>query len=119
MAADAGDVPAGAPVAARPRAFSAHAIHLVRTATQANLTLSQMADQKASLLMGAFALRDSRRVGGLAGAIRLVTKNPADATGLDDRGEIAVGKRADLVRVGFSGDQAVVRGVWREGARVS
>lgn len=53
MAADAGDVPAGAPVAARPRAFSAHAIHLVRTATQANLTLSQMADQKASLLMGA------------------------------------------------------------------
>jgi len=37
----------------QPRAFSAHAIHLVRTATQANLTLSQMADQKASLLMGA------------------------------------------------------------------
>ncbi|MEO7385020.1 MAG: Pycsar system effector family protein [Novosphingobium sp.] len=33
--------------------FSLQAIHLVRTAVQANLTLSQMADQKASILMGA------------------------------------------------------------------
>lgn len=41
-----------AAAASRP-AFSPHAIHLVRTATQANLTLSQMADQKASILMGA------------------------------------------------------------------
>lgn len=37
----------------RERPYSVQAIHLVRTATQANLTLSQMADQKASLLMGA------------------------------------------------------------------
>ena len=33
--------------------YSPHAIHLVRTAVQANLTLSQMADQKASILLGA------------------------------------------------------------------
>lgn len=33
--------------------FSVQAIHLVRTALQTNLTLSQMADQKASILMGA------------------------------------------------------------------
>ena len=33
--------------------FSPQAIHLVRTAALTNLTLSQMADQKASLLMGA------------------------------------------------------------------
>ncbi|RVQ66378.1 hypothetical protein EKN06_10100 [Croceicoccus ponticola] len=33
--------------------YSAQAVHLVRTATQSNLTLSQMADQKASMLMGA------------------------------------------------------------------
>ena len=33
--------------------YSIQAIHLVRTATQVNLTLSQMADQKASILMGA------------------------------------------------------------------
>lgn len=36
-----------------PRKLSVQAVHLVRTATQANLTLSQMADQKASILMGA------------------------------------------------------------------
>lgn len=33
--------------------FTPHAIHLVRTTMQVNLTLSQMADQKASMLMGA------------------------------------------------------------------
>ena len=33
--------------------FSLQAIHLVRTTMQVNVTLSQMADQKASILMGA------------------------------------------------------------------
>jgi hypothetical protein len=33
--------------------FSPQAIHLVRTTQQVNVTLSQMADQKASILMGA------------------------------------------------------------------
>ncbi|ASJ92399.1 hypothetical protein CBR61_00970 [Porphyrobacter sp. CACIAM 03H1] len=36
-----------------PSGYSNHAIHLVRTAQQINLALSQMADQKASILMGA------------------------------------------------------------------
>jgi len=36
-----------------PTGFSNHAIHLVRTSQQLNLSLSQMADQKASILMGA------------------------------------------------------------------
>ncbi len=36
-------------------------------------------------------------------AVRLVTANPAKAAGLTDRGEIAVGKRADLVAVGNDG----------------
>jgi hypothetical protein len=36
-----------------PRKLSVQAVHLVRTATQTNLALSQMADQKASILMGA------------------------------------------------------------------
>ena len=40
-------------ITAEPRKFSVNAIHLVRTATQTNLSLSQMADQKASILMGA------------------------------------------------------------------
>jgi len=40
-------------MAQEPRKLSMQAVHLVRTATQTNLTLSQMADQKASILMGA------------------------------------------------------------------
>ncbi|KPF93470.1 hypothetical protein IP81_04040 [Novosphingobium sp. AAP83] len=36
-----------------PTGFSNHAIHLVRTTQQINLSLSQMADAKASILMGA------------------------------------------------------------------
>ncbi|WP_421852583.1 Pycsar system effector family protein [Novosphingobium sp.] len=36
-----------------PSGYSNHAIHLVRTAQTLNLTLSQMADSKASILMGA------------------------------------------------------------------
>jgi len=36
-----------------PRSFSPNAIHLVRTTQTINLSLSQMADQKASILMGA------------------------------------------------------------------
>ena len=44
--------------------FSAHAVHMMRTAQLNTLTLSQMADQKASILMGAtflvFSLTVSR-----------------------------------------------------------
>ena len=39
--------------------------------------------------------------------------------GLADRGEIAVGKRADLIRVHVARDIPVVRSVWREGRRVA
>jgi len=52
-------------------------------------------------------------------ALATVTVNPAKAAGLADRGEIAIGKRADLVRVRMVGDLPVVRGVWRQGLRVS
>ena len=38
---------------ARPSGFSKDSIYLIRTTVQANLALSQMADQKASILMGA------------------------------------------------------------------
>lgn len=52
-------------------------------------------------------------------AIRMVSSTPAKAAHLDDRGEIALGKRADLVRVRLHGDMPVIKGVWREGQRVS
>jgi alpha-D-ribose 1-methylphosphonate 5-triphosphate diphosphatase len=51
-------------------------------------------------------------------AIRLVTKNPASAARLDDRGEIAVGKRADLVAVGMPGGLPQVTNVWSNGKSV-
>ena len=52
-------------------------------------------------------------------SIRMVSATPARAAHLSDRGEIALGKRADLVRVRMHGDMPVVRGVWRQGQRVS
>ncbi len=42
-----------APSLPSPSGYSNHAIHLVRTSQQLNLALSQMADAKASILMGA------------------------------------------------------------------
>lgn len=47
------ETPKAAPSLPSPSGYSNHAIHLVRTAQQINLALSQMADQKASILMGA------------------------------------------------------------------
>jgi alpha-D-ribose 1-methylphosphonate 5-triphosphate diphosphatase len=72
----------------------------------------------ASLLLAAFELPTRVPQLDLPHAIRLVTKNPAEATGMADRGEIAPGKRADLVRVAKAGEVPVVRCVWRQGARV-
>ena len=40
-------------MAEKPPEYSVHAIHLVRTAVQSHLTLSQMADQKANILLAA------------------------------------------------------------------
>lgn len=56
-------------------------------------------------------------------AVATVTRNPALACGMTDRGELRTGLRADLVRVHIATlpggvPQAVVRGVWREGQRV-
>jgi alpha-D-ribose 1-methylphosphonate 5-triphosphate diphosphatase len=73
----------------------------------------------ASLLMAAFHLPKAVPAIDLPGAIRTVTRTPAKAVGLDDRGEIAIGKRADLVRVRVTENIPVVRSVWRTGARVA
>jgi len=56
-------------------------------------------------------------------AVATVTRNPAEAAGMGDRGALSPGLRADLVQVHMAelpggGRQAVVRGVWREGQRV-
>jgi alpha-D-ribose 1-methylphosphonate 5-triphosphate diphosphatase len=72
-----------------------------------------------SLLMAALQLPQHVPAIDLAAAVRTVTKTPAEAVGLPDRGEIAVGKRADLIRVHVARDIPVVRSVWREGHRVA
>ena len=71
-----------------------------------------------ALLQAAFLLPERVESCTLPQAIALVSSNPARAAGLDDRGEISVGRRADLVRVRMAGGLPVVRGVWREGKRV-
>src|ERR1700712_1193358 len=72
-----------------------------------------------SLLMGALQLPQRVPAIDLVSAIRTVTKAPAEAVGLADRGEIAPGKRAVLIRVHVARDTPVVRSVWREGQRVA
>ncbi|HVY50375.1 MAG TPA: alpha-D-ribose 1-methylphosphonate 5-triphosphate diphosphatase [Devosia sp.] len=72
----------------------------------------------AALLLAAFMLPTLTDVS-LPEAIGMVSARPAEAAGLGDRGTISPGKRADLVRVRLHGDMPVVKGVWREGRRVS
>jgi alpha-D-ribose 1-methylphosphonate 5-triphosphate diphosphatase len=74
-------------------------------------------------LLGAVMRLDSDGILSLPRAVATVTRNPARATGMNDRGEIAAGLRADLVQVRLvdlpgGARQAVVRAVWREGQRV-
>lgn len=70
-----------------------------------------------SLLQSAFRLAEEKHIT-LPQSVAKVSRNPAAAVGLTDRGEIAPGKRADLVRVRDVEGLAVVRTVWREGQRV-
>lgn len=65
-----------------------------------------------------FALAEAGIGFDLPAAINLVSRNPARAAGLSDRGEIAVGQRADFLRVRKSDELAIVCSAWREGTRV-
>ncbi len=73
----------------------------------------------ASLLDAAFRIADSDdNAFTLAQAVRLVSKHPAQALGLHDRGVIAEGKRADLVLAHRRGEHVHIDHVWRQGKRV-
>jgi alpha-D-ribose 1-methylphosphonate 5-triphosphate diphosphatase len=69
------------------------------------------------LLSAAFVLHQDLGYA-LPQAIARVSANPAAVIGLADRGQIAPGRRADLVRVSVCDGLPVVRTVWREGRRV-
>jgi alpha-D-ribose 1-methylphosphonate 5-triphosphate diphosphatase len=74
-------------------------------------------------LLGAVMSLVSQGVMTLPQAVATVTRTPALATGLTDRGAIETGLRSDFIRVHMVNlpdgtHHAVVRAVWREGKRV-
>ncbi len=72
----------------------------------------------ASLLSAAFILIEQCGFT-LAQAVATISVNPARCVGLHDRGEIAVGKRADFSRVRVVNGSPGVIAVWRAGNRVA
>jgi alpha-D-ribose 1-methylphosphonate 5-triphosphate diphosphatase len=72
----------------------------------------------ASLLPGAFRLAQEDFGWSLPRALATVTSVPAASAGLDDRGRLERGLRADLVRVQLVQNRPVVRAVWSGGSRV-
>ncbi|MDP2297215.1 MAG: alpha-D-ribose 1-methylphosphonate 5-triphosphate diphosphatase [Pseudolabrys sp.] len=72
-----------------------------------------------SLLIAALRLPAESNKYDLPSAVRTVSKTPAEAVGFSDRGEIAAGKRADLIRVHQAEDAVAVRSVWSGGRRVA
>jgi len=70
-----------------------------------------------ALLSGALLLGDLW--GDMARGVATVTAAPAAAAGLADRGHLAVGARADVIRVARIGAAAALRGTWVQGERVA
>jgi len=70
-----------------------------------------------SLLAAALMLGDLW--GDLPRGIATVSAAPAAAVGLDDRGRLVPGARADVIRVHRMAGAPVVRGVWVQGRRIA
>lgn len=97
----------GAPNALRGESYSGNLS--ARDAHAAGVLDILAADYHPSAILPAILVLARRDPEGLAGAIRLATANPARALGLDDRGSMIAGRRADLV---FADDKGIghVRG---------
>jgi alpha-D-ribose 1-methylphosphonate 5-triphosphate diphosphatase len=72
----------------------------------------------ASMVQAPFVVARDRLGFDLPAAVRMVSRNPARAVGLQDRGEIGKGLRADLVRIREVESMPLVRTVWRAGQRI-
>ena len=72
----------------------------------------------ASLLQAALLLAAQDNGYDLPRAIATVSRAPAQAAGLTDRGEIRVGLRADLLQAQVHDGHAVIQQVWRQAKRV-
>jgi len=71
----------------------------------------------AALLMSAVQLGEMW--GDMARGLATVTANPARSVGLEDRGLIALGRRADILRFACLDGIAVARQVWSRGVQVA
>lgn len=71
-----------------------------------------------SLLHAVYQLRD-RAHWPLHRAVATASQKPAHMVGLYDRGEIAIGKRADYIRVRETNGVPLVAGTWRGGVRIA
>jgi len=72
----------------------------------------------ASMLHAAYKLSTLDNDYDLSKAINTVTRNPAISANLTDRGEIAIGKRADIVQMKVIDELPVVGHVYAQGKRV-
>ncbi|MEL7546243.1 MAG: alpha-D-ribose 1-methylphosphonate 5-triphosphate diphosphatase [Pseudomonadota bacterium] len=72
-----------------------------------------------SMIEAALALTKEPFGWSVPDAVATVTKAPAQSVGLDDRGALEVGKRADFIRVHVKDGRPLIRGVWVNGERVS
>ena len=87
----------GAPNAMRGQSYSGNLS--ARAAHSAGVLHILAADYHPAAILPAIQALSTTDPDGLVGAVRLASANPAKALGLTDRGEIAVGKRADLALV--------------------
>lgn len=71
----------------------------------------------AALLLSAARLGEMW--GDFARGMKTVTKTPAEAVGLDDRGELRAGARADVIRFRMREGAPALNGVWSRGRRVA
>lgn len=94
-------------------------IAAIDLARQGTLDLLSSDYVPSSLLLGAFELARQVPSISLPSAIAKVTRRPAQAVGLEDRGELAAGRRADLVRVAVIDDLPAPLEVYRAGRRVA
>jgi alpha-D-ribose 1-methylphosphonate 5-triphosphate diphosphatase len=108
---------AGAPNLVMGRSHSGN-VSVADLATTGLLDILSSDYVPASALHGAFLLHQ-RHGWTVPDAIAAVTATPAERVGLDDRGEIAPGRCADLVRVRVVDDVPLVVAVWRDGRRVA
>jgi len=106
----------GAPNSVRGRSHSGN-IAAAELARHGLLDILSSDYVPASLLHGAFLLQENNYT--LPQAIATVSRNPAQRIGLTDRGEIAVGLRADFLRVRMFQGVPVVLGVWKQGRQIA